>query len=604
MQFAAGNDSRLPHRPGAEELAAWPAEWRERCIAEAEDVLAGRVTFFHLDRHQLADPIDWSRDEDSGLSVPVFYSPKLDYRDPARVGDVKIIWELNRLQHLVRLGQAWLLTRDERFPAAACRLVESWIAANPWMHGINWTSAMEAGLRALSLTFLFEYIRDWPGMEARFVQLLAASIHQHLSFIDSHYSLHSSANNHLVAEASGAAVAAAYWTPLRNAAAWHERARALLEREIINQNHPDGVNKEQAFLYQFFVFDLFLLPALQARRSGRAFSSAYHERLERMAEFLAWVTDARGNTPNVGDQDDGRALQLAGPHESTWPSLCHAAGCFFQRADFLRWGSGTLDERNAWLFRPDEKEPYLALSAQADAAPPRRTRLFPDGGYAVLREGEGDSEFLALFDVGPHGWPATAAHAHCDALSLIVHIGGHPVLVDPGTHSYRDGKWRRFSRSAAAHNTVAFSGTEQAEYLNRFMWGRQPSITLGEWTNDDKGVSVAASVVWHTGQRHTRQVEFCPRQGRLTVSDSWSGAGSAVSLGWLLATDVKALGSDEALRISVGTRECILHFEGATPQLVAALHSPVCYRFRETSRYQAELETNQTSTITEFICPA
>ena len=39
-------------------------------------------------------------------------------------------------------------------------------------------------------------------------------------------------------------------------------AKAILEREALLQNAPDGVNREQATSYQQFTFDLLLLPLL------------------------------------------------------------------------------------------------------------------------------------------------------------------------------------------------------------------------------------------------------------------------------------------------------------------------------------------------------
>lgn len=55
--------------------------------------------------------------------------------DAEAVGDSKVVWDLNRHQWLVRLGQAYRLTGDERFAAGFARHIGDWTAANP--PGIN-----------------------------------------------------------------------------------------------------------------------------------------------------------------------------------------------------------------------------------------------------------------------------------------------------------------------------------------------------------------------------------------------------------------------------------------------------------------------------------
>ena len=45
---------------------------------------------------------------------------------PPRRADPKWIWELNRLQHLPWLAQAWLFTGDERYAEALDQL-DAWI---------------------------------------------------------------------------------------------------------------------------------------------------------------------------------------------------------------------------------------------------------------------------------------------------------------------------------------------------------------------------------------------------------------------------------------------------------------------------------------------
>ena len=64
---------------------------------------------------QLDDPIDWHRDLVSGKQAPQVHWSEIDPLDPEKVGDSKVVWELNRHQWVVRLAQAWAFTGDERY---------------------------------------------------------------------------------------------------------------------------------------------------------------------------------------------------------------------------------------------------------------------------------------------------------------------------------------------------------------------------------------------------------------------------------------------------------------------------------------------------------
>src|SRR5215471_15103378 len=51
--------------------------------------------------------IDWRRDYLHGITTGTPYFRRVPYLDFARAGDHKVIWELNRHQHLVLLAQAF-----------------------------------------------------------------------------------------------------------------------------------------------------------------------------------------------------------------------------------------------------------------------------------------------------------------------------------------------------------------------------------------------------------------------------------------------------------------------------------------------------------------
>lgn len=583
----------FPQLPGPAVLAAWPPDWRERCLEEAENILAHRAGFFMLGGVPLGAEIDWHRDYSSGLSTPVTYALLLDHRNARHVGDVKVIWELSRMQHLTRLAQAWRWTGDTRYPCEIVAQIKAWIKSNPWMMGINWTSPMECSLRLVTWTLAFYLIRDWDGLSDRFCRTLVASIYQHLYTIDRTYSLHSSANNHLIAEASGVYVATTYWCHLKNSKAWRQRARRHLLRECLQQNSSDGVNSEHAFPYQFFVWDLLLLAALCGRRGSDGFPAEYWVRLERMVDFMAWVTDANNNTPNVGDQDDGLAFNLGGDSTKPAESMLAVAARLFPGTTSSAWAGSRPEERASWLLG----EKAFVHSNSSD----RGSRSFLEGGYHIIRRGEQvEREFLLVFDVAPNGDRVTGAHGHADALSVVVNLGGEPFLSDPGTYSYQDTPQRRFFRSTAQHNTLCFGDDDQSEYLNRFMWGKRATVSLLEAALGNGGGTVAGRVDWWTGASHERHLQCDLATQSLTMRDIWVG-NRPPTLNFVIAPGID-VGKLDANSCSLNGRYATL--------LIACDHghlavremnfSQRCYSMESTHRLVFHLTGNRGSAVTRL----
>ena len=67
--------------------------------------------------------------------------------------DPKFIWEPARFGWVFSLGQAYLITEDERYPEVFWQNYENFISANPLNQGPNWTSAQEVALRVLAFVF-------------------------------------------------------------------------------------------------------------------------------------------------------------------------------------------------------------------------------------------------------------------------------------------------------------------------------------------------------------------------------------------------------------------------------------------------------------------
>src|ERR1700722_1343119 len=95
-----------------------------RIAAAAECALAHRVDLLGSGPIDLGSPIDWHRDFKTGHRWTPAFARGIDYTNLDRPSDVKVPWELSRLQWLMPAGQAYLLSDDERYAVAVRAVLE------------------------------------------------------------------------------------------------------------------------------------------------------------------------------------------------------------------------------------------------------------------------------------------------------------------------------------------------------------------------------------------------------------------------------------------------------------------------------------------------
>jgi hypothetical protein len=349
-------------------------------------------------------------------------------------------------------------------------------------------------------------------------------VYQHAHFVRHWFSAHSSANNHLLGEATGLFIATLTWPQWPEMREWRRAAKSILEREALAQTAPDGVNREQALWYQHFVLDMLVLALVAGKANGEWFSPDYESRIEAMMDYIASVMDAGGNVPMFGDADDGYLMRLDRDEQfSPYRSLLGLGALLFRRGDFKQ-KAGALDDKARWLLGPRADTDYEALEPEATRLPLRQS--FPEGGYFILgTDFDTPREIRAVVDAGPLGYTAIAAHGHADALSFTLSVGGREFLIDPGTYAYHtQERWREYFRGTGAHNTVRVDGLDQSESGGNFMWVKHARAGCGLWlTCADKDCFEG----WHDGYlrladpvKHRRLLQLEKPARRLVIEDA------------------------------------------------------------------------------------
>jgi hypothetical protein len=229
-----------------------------------------------------------------------------------------------------------------------------------------------------------------------------------------------------------------------------------------------------------------------------------------MAEYLDALLGVSGKLPLIGDDDGGRLFHPYGERGEFGRATLATCAALLGRPDWLR-DREDLQVQAAWWLGCD------ALSVRPMAPRTRLSRLFANGGTAVMASGE----IQVVIKAGPFG-DGSGGHSHSDALSLTVRSGVREILIDPGTFTYvADPVERNRFRGSAAHNTVRIDGRDQAVPAGPFRWNEKPAVTLREWIEgtDQDYLDATCS---YAGLTHRRRVLFA-KPATIVVLDTVDG---------------------------------------------------------------------------------
>ncbi len=408
---------------------------RGRQILDHEVELFGRVC-------ALGPAIDWERDPRSG----------------ARGGDPKWAWELARCGHLVELGAAARLHAKLLGPARdQVRLtIESFLDQCPVGSGMHYASSLEVALRAIHWLAAIELCGGARAFPRAFVERLAGALLADGHFLRTH--LEDSGvvpANHLLGDLVGLYVLGLALDGTPPARAWARFAQRGIEREAARQVGADGAHFEASTAYHRFALELLLVAWRAARAHGA--SLPVGETLHRMFGFVRGYLQPDGSEPGFGDSDDARLLPMVprAPRDHAYLASL-GVGLFGDPA--LRAPGVPFAEEALWWIGPEAQLAWRRAPAPAEV----RSASFPSGGVHVLR----DRDVYVALRSGSYGQHGVGGHAHNDQLSLVVHAGGAPLIIDPGTGCYTaDALTRDRFRGTAAHATLVLDGCEQSPIL-------------------------------------------------------------------------------------------------------------------------------------------
>ena len=443
------------------------------------------------------NPIDWQLDFKSGyrwradcLSGTLRYGHEPDV-------DVKVTWELARLQHL-----SWLaISGDQKSIREFRNQVLDFAAANPPGYGVNWLCTMDVAIRAANLLVAYDlFVARGADFDQSFLGEFNALIVAHGKHIMANLEWHDVYRaNHYLADIVGLMFVAAYLPCSDESNAWLIFSVEQLINEVERQFTPDGANFEASTSYhrlsaEMVVYGTALVLGLPHEKKAvlgemASFPDWYFERLERMAEFSVHVTKPNGRVAQIGDNDSGRFFKICPPFDKVGGILVEqhldhrstvaAINGLFDREDFEEFSGPdfALETTVVSVFAGGQKvtsylragdnpgamgvqitggvDDDLSVLAQTLIEPADATVLngltafaYPDFGLYIWRS----ARFFLSVRCGPVGQNGNGGHAHNDQLAIELNIDGEDWVADPGTYLYTPSpKDRNSYRSVHAH---------------------------------------------------------------------------------------------------------------------------------------------------------
>jgi hypothetical protein len=466
---------------------------------------------------------DWRAHPLSGFATPPAHWSRIPYMRGECGGDVKFIWELNRHGELVRLAQAFHLTRSDQYTDRLKELLASWLRQNPPGIGINWISSLEVAIRAIAWCWIWHLTKTskmWSGpLFAEFLWQLG----HHARHIERFDSTHHSPNTHLTGEGLGLLYVGTLFPEFRRARRWRERGITILLGELERQVLPDGMHGERSACYHRYTLEIYLHAWLLGA-GGRRARGRVHRALQRLLTATARLSRPDGSWPLLGDEDGGRVLRLGALEPIDQRPLALAAGVALRRTAAVDCRDVRVRAEAWWLL--DEAACSRVARSARSAPPAARSAVLRSAGYHVGRDDGADPWYCLVAGGSPRR--GLAGHSHADLGHVEIARGARRLVSDPGCSTYTaDLALRDWFRSEDAHACVSVDGLPLALPDGPFSWHRvTPTPSAASW---DTGVAWLCEVAYVRGSgaeavHHRRQVALVRGCGVL-VCDWLAGSG-------------------------------------------------------------------------------
>ena len=451
------------------------------------------------------------------------------------VGDIKLIWELSRMDWVLAFAQ-----HARNGDSEALHRFNDWLADwclhNPPYRGPNWKCGQEASIRVMHLAMAAMIL----GQVQQPTTGLRDLVRLHLQRIAPtvQYAM-AQDNNHGTSEAAALFIGGSWLVALGIAEGdrWQQSGRKWLENRAARLIGADGSFSQHSLNYHRVILDTFCMAEVWRKYLDLpAFSALWLTRALAATQWLHhMVNPMNGDGPNVGANDGARFLQLTDTaYRDYRPSVQLGMSLLADQCAYAE--NGSWNHPLQWLGLPIPKTQALRPG----------NLVADDGGFAILRRG---AAIVMLRYPRFRFRPGQA-----DALHLDLWSDGENLLRDAGSYSYNTApEWLNYFAGTASHNTVQFDDRDQMPRLSRFLFGDWLKTSfLNPLTEDAQATCFGAGYSDRKRASHHRCVSLA--DSYLRVRDDVAGFRNSAVLRWRLMPGDWYLErcSDSSLRVQRG----------------------------------------------------
>jgi hypothetical protein len=381
--------------------------------------------------------------------------------------DIKLPWELSRLQHLIVFGKAYEKTQNKKYIDAFVEHIADWLDKNPYLLGPNWVCPMDVGLRAANLVVGFFYFRN-AKIDESFWQRFICSLYDHLLYLENNWEIYDSiTSNHYLSDLIGYFYLCWFFQGLpgiQTRATWcYQEILKEFEKQVFNE----GTDYESTTYYHKLVTELFYNFYLLAPYLDFLLPGTFVEKLKKMFGFLDWCTTQSGTLIQIGDNDS--SFVLAGISQALINKMKHEN--VYGLKHFAEFGLSIVKTEN------------VHLSLRHHAYQPQQP----------------------------------TAHFHNDVGSITLAIKDIDVFVDPGSYVYTPSAvWRNYFRSVQVHNTFFIEGIEPVPFDEQLFYLNLPENKLKQ---KEQKLEAHHDLYVQYGLRAHRNIVF--EEHAITIRDNW-----------------------------------------------------------------------------------
>lgn len=485
------------------------------------------------------ESIDWQKDCKSGYR----WSENNWYKEQPsghKEGvDIKLPWELSRLQHLPQLAIFTMVDKSlykQNITEFKYQVLD-FIQNNPPRIGVNWSCTMDVAIRAANLLVAYDMFIQYDMdniLDNKFKQIFSNSIYEHgiHIFNNLEVSYDGYRNNHYLSNIVGLLYISAYLNETEETKRWLDFSFKEIIKEIDYQFYEDGGNFESSTSYhrlsgEMILYSTALILSIPSLKNK--LPSLFVNKLYLIGQFSFDLLKENGNIPQFGDNDSGRLFKFT--PIGSFLTFNEVKNKYLNLSNYdykgLYWDENHLNHQtflsamgglfNNEIFNtviPFEKSFIETLSSHSKLVFKGKKYLgipmlnksnnklkfkkvrkylintnldnlesisYPNSGIYIYKT----KGFYLAINVMPLGQKGKGGHKHNDTLSYELMIDNKELFLDPGTYLYTsNSKYRNKFRSINSHNVPIINGLEENDFKGLFGLKQESIVSLNEFSNN------------------------------------------------------------------------------------------------------------------------